>query len=205
LERAAEAGCFAEILCFTDSPEIGEAVAGRGFRFVLTGEAANGTERIARNLGALSSELVVNLQGDEPAFSSEGLHVLCEALRRNPEWVHTLVDEEPPSLEDLENPHRVKAVLDAEGFVRDFLRQAGPSVGRLHLGAYGYSADFLRRYAALPPSERERALSHELLRDPGLAPIRAHTCASGVSVDVPEDVPAALARLKARASQGVPT
>src|SRR4051812_28890482 len=68
LERALEAGCFAEILCFTDSPEIRDTVEKHGFRAVLTGDAANGTERIACNLGALESDLVVNLQGDEPAF-----------------------------------------------------------------------------------------------------------------------------------------
>ena len=61
LERALEAGCFTEILCFTDSPEIGEAALDHGFRAVLTGDAANGTERIARNLEAIHSEFVVNL------------------------------------------------------------------------------------------------------------------------------------------------
>ncbi len=127
LERASEAGCFAEVVCFTDSIEIGEAVAQHGFRFVLTGEAANGTERIGRNLGEIQTELVVNLQGDEPAFPIEGLRSLCRGLQRNPEWVHTLVHEDMPVDADLENPNRVKALLNADGFVVDFFVQASTS------------------------------------------------------------------------------
>ena len=214
LERAAEAGCFSDIVCFTDSMEIGNAVAEHGFKFVLTGEAANGTDRIGLNLDAIKTGLVVNLQGDEPAFPGEGLLRLCGALRRNPEWVHTLVHEEPPADEDLNNRNRVKAVLNADGFVVDFVRKVsavaewpadgglyrGPApagmVYRIHLGAYAYSKNFLRRYAALPPSNREIEMSHELLRDINLAPIRAHASPPGSPVDVPGDLDTARARLE---------
>src|SRR6186997_1516150 len=73
LERAAEAACFEHVICFTDSVEIAEAVRAHGFACALTGDAANGTERIARHLDALPAvtNLVVNLQGDEPAFPAE--------------------------------------------------------------------------------------------------------------------------------------
>src|SRR5690606_35215871 len=82
LERALGAGCFARVVCLTDSVEIGEAAAAHGFEWVLSderaGDAANGTERIARALNnpyndplngrrdALQGDLFVNLQGDEP-------------------------------------------------------------------------------------------------------------------------------------------
>ena len=217
LERAAEAGCFSDIVCFTDCEEIGNAVADHGFRYVLTGEAANGTDRIGRNLDSIPADLIVNLQGDEPAFPIEGLRRLCEALRRNPEWVHTLVHELGPSTplrdQELENPNRVKAVLDADGFVMDFFRwdvrqgglKSAPTkyTHRIHLGAYAYSKNFLRRYAALPVSSREIEMSHELLRDFHLAPIRAHASPAGAPVDVPADLEAARERLKNFALQGV--
>ena len=69
-------------------------------------------------------------------------------------------------------------------------------VYRIHLGAYGYSKNFLRRYAALPPSNREIEMSHELLRDFNLAPIRAHASPPGSPVDVPGDLDTARARLE---------
>jgi 3-deoxy-manno-octulosonate cytidylyltransferase (CMP-KDO synthetase) len=221
LERAAEAHCFDRVVCFTDSVEIGAAVQAHGFPFVLTGDAANGTERIARNLDALpeGETLIVNLQGDEPAFPVEGLRALCGALRRHPDLVHLLVHEDAPSAEDLANPNRVKASLDSLGFVRDFIRVPEPVEGprmatgvsvayRLQLGAYGYSRAYLQRYATLSPSARELELSHEILRaaphQSGWAPLRAHFSKPGASVDVPADLDIALAALN-ETLQGSPS
>lgn len=216
LERAAGAGCFDRVVCLTDSPEIAAAAAEHGFEWLLTGDAANGTERIARALGLPAlrdADLIVNLQGDEPAFPEDGLRTLCAALRRDPDAVHLLVHEAAPSPEDLANPNRVKVALDATGRVTGFVRITpvpergdtvvvsnveGPGAIRYHLqlGAYGYSRDYLTRYAALPPSAAEIDLSHEILRAPGLAPLRAHPARPGASVDVPGDLAAARAALE---------
>jgi 3-deoxy-manno-octulosonate cytidylyltransferase (CMP-KDO synthetase) len=221
LERAAGAGCFNRVICFTDSPEIGAAAAEHGFKWALTGGAANGTERIARHLDALDTDLIVNLQGDEPAFPEEGLRTLCAALVRNPECVHLLVHADAPSREDLDNPNRVKVALDADGFVTRFVRapalrlRSGTGDAetqcRLQLGAYGYSRAYLEQYAALPPSAAEIEMSHEILRAPGLAPLRAHVSTPGASVDVPDDLIAARQALETLISteknprpQGVP-
>jgi len=207
LERAAAAGCFDRVVCLTDSAEIGAAVAAHGFEWALSDEAANGTERIARSLAALDAlgidaDLFVNLQGDEPAFPEEGLRALCAALRREPDAVHLLVHEDAPSAEEIANPNRVKVAVDAEGRIAGFFRAAPANRGlaaaalRLQLGAYGYSRAYLAAYAALPPSSAEIELSHEMLRAPGLAPLRAHPSRPGASVDVPEDLSAAQAALE---------
>ena len=195
LRRARAAECFSEVVCLTDAEEIRAAAAADGFRAELTGEAANGTDRIGRHLGCVGEELIVNLQGDEPVFPLEGLRILARALAEAPSRVHLLVHADPPSGPDLANPHRVKAGMDAEGWVQDFYRDRPrlPSAfSRLQLGAYGYAREYLRRYAALPVSTREREESHELLRDLTLAPIRAHSCPHpSQSVDVPGDLQAA--------------
>src|SRR5690606_36960178 len=70
---------------------------------------------------------------------------------------------------------------------------------RLQLGGYAYSRSYLERYAGLPPSADETALSHEMLRAPGLAPLRAHPARPGASVDVEDDLVAARAALEALA------
>ncbi len=203
LERARGAGCFDAVACLTDSPEIGAVVAEHGFEWVLSGEASNGTDRIGRNLAALDAlgidaELFVNLQGDEPAFPEEGLRTLCAALRREPDAVHLLVHEDEATAEELENPNRVKVAVDADGLATGFFRgravaggRTGGTSCRLQLGAYAYSRSYLAAYAALPPSPDEIALSHEILRAPGLARLRAHAARPGASVDVPEDLAAA--------------
>ena len=84
LERATEAECFADIVCFTDSEEIGAAVADHGFRYVLTGEAANGTDRIGRNLDSIQTDLV-SLRGKqflslEQATFSSGYPIVYAAV-----------------------------------------------------------------------------------------------------------------------------
>src|SRR5690606_618915 len=168
LERALGAGCFARVVCLTDSVEIGEAAAAHGFEWVLSderaGDAANGTERIARALNdprdVLQGDLFVNLQGDEPAFPEDGLRTLCAALRAESGAAHLLVHDDEPSATDLANPNRVKVAVDAHGLVTGFSRTAPAPTGavgvrpdappaatgtsyRLQLGAYAYHRDYL--------------------------------------------------------------
>jgi len=221
LRRAQEAGCFDEIVCLADAPAIREVVEEAGFRVLPTGPAANGTERIAKHVDLIRNDLIVNLQGDEPAFPAEGLRTLCAALRKHPDLVHLLAHEDLPSAADLANPNRVKIAVDALGFARDFVRVSGPVEGprmpgastspapltyHLQSGAYGYSRAYLERYAALPRSAREEELSHEILRaaphQSGWAPLRAHLSKPGVPVDVPADLAAAESALNALRAEG---
>ncbi len=200
LRRAQEAGCFDELICFTDAKEIRDLVADAGFRVEVTGPAANGTERIGKYHDYIANDLIVNLQGDEPAFSPQALRLMYRALTLEPEIVHILVDEHAVTLEDLANPNRCKAALDAEGYVVDFYRRSPRQAGvesRLQMGAYGYSKSFVRAYGQGAPSGLELSESHELLRDLGAARIRAHACPfPSQAVDVPQDVDAALALLR---------
>jgi 3-deoxy-manno-octulosonate cytidylyltransferase (CMP-KDO synthetase) len=191
LRRAHEAGCFDEIACLTDSREIQAAVEAAGFRALLSGPAANGTDRIGKCADLIRNDLIINLQGDEPAFAPEALRFLARELSEATAEVHILVERHPVGPADLANPNRCKAGLDASGHVLDFYRVA-PRVpvadSRLQLGAYAYAKDYLRRYAGLAPSQAEISLSHEMLRDLTLAPIRAHQCSwSSQAVDVPAD------------------
>lgn len=204
LRRAAAAGCFAEILCLTDAEPIARAVRAAGFHAELVGEAANGTDRIGRNLDLIATDLIVNLQGDEPVFPVAGLRALAAALAAEPAWVHVLVHADEPGAEEILNPHRVKAALDADLRVVDFYRdEPEPEAAermvcaRVQMGAYGYGKDFLRQYAAIAPSDREIGESHELLRRPDLAPVRARPCEEpGQAVDVPQDLETAAALLR---------
>lgn len=202
LNRAREAGCFDEILCLTDSKDIRDEAAGAGFRAELTGPAANGTERIGKYRDFVANDLIVNLQGDEPAFEPRALRLLHRALILQPDVVHVLVEQTLASAEDLANPNRCKAGLDAQGYVRDFYRRAPRrpvSESRRQMGAYGYAKAFLRRYAMGAASALELSESHELLRDLESAPIRAHPSPYlSQAVDVPEDAEDALALLRER-------
>lgn len=191
LRRAREAGCFDEIVCLTDARAIRDVVEEAGFRASMTGPAANGSDRIGKYVDLVRNDLIVNLQGDEPAFAPGGLRLLARALAAEPGKVHVLVEDRPAGPETLANPHRCKAGLDAAGLVLDFFRRAPRlpiAEARLQMGVYAYRKDYLRRYAEIIPSPAELSESHELLRDLGLAAIQAHPCPwHGQSVDVPAD------------------
>lgn len=202
LRRAREADCFDEIVCLTDARVIRDAVEDAGFRALVTGPAANGTDRIAKYADLIRNDLIVNLQGDEPAFEPAALRLLAHALALEPGKVHLLVEDHPAAPSLLANPNRCKAGLDASGHVVDFFR-VHPGVpvsaiaeARLQSGAYAYAKEYLRRYAELAPSEPEISESHEMLRSLALAPIKAHACPwRSQSVDVPDDAEPASALL----------
>lgn len=195
LEQAQSANCFTGIICLTDSPEIAEVVEAENFDVILTGEADNGTDRIARNLHSLPGNYFVNLQGDEPLAPLENLRILARAIVQDSDCAHTLVFNEKPSSEELQNPHRVKLQLrEADGLVIAAQRNLEPKHIRhernwcLQQGLYAYSRDFLQKYVSLPVSGLELDLRHELLRDLLQCPLKAHkTRFHGISVDCAED------------------
>ena len=202
LRRAQDAGCFDEILCLTDSHPIRDAVTEAGFRAEITGPAANGTERIGKYHDYIANDLIVNLQGDEPVFSPQALRILFRALTLDPESAHILVHDGMVTPQDLANANRCKAGLSADGRVLDFYRRDPHTAGqafaesRVQMGTYGYNKAYVREYANRAPSGFELSESHELLRDLGLAPVRAHVCPfPSQSVDVPEDAELAMAML----------
>ena len=209
LRRAQEAGCFDEVLCLTDSTDIRDVVAAAGgFRVEMTGPSSNGTDRIGKYHDFVANDLIVNLQGDEPVFSPQALRIMFRALTLEPDKVHILVHDRTATVNELANPNRCKASLDANGMVLDFYRRVTRKPGvesRLQMGSYGYSKDYVRKYAQGAPSGLELSESHELLRDLGAARIRAHACPfPSQAVDVPEDLEAALALLRRGFPVGAP-
>ncbi len=199
LRRAEAAEIFSEILCLTDSENILSVVRRAGFRAELSGPAANGSDRIAKNLRTVTNDLIVNLQGDEPIFPLAGLRLLAERLNDHPNAAHLLYHNRELTEEEIQNPNRCKVLVDSQGTVLDFYRSHPHSQSHsqtqsktfsfLQLGAYAYSKNLLRLYGNAPVSALELSESHEILRDLQLFPIRAHPCYEiSQAIDVPQDL-----------------
>lgn len=209
VERAREAGCFAEVVVATDDERIADAAAAAGARAVMTGEASSGTDRVAQAVRALAADVVVNVQGDEPALPPENLRLLTELLLARPD-VPMATLALPGSPEDLANPNVVKVVCALDGralyFSRagiPFQRRADAGLVRRHVGIYGFQREVLRRFASLPETPLERVEGLEQLRAlaHGIDIFVLDVCEVSVGVDVPADIPlaeAALRRLAAR-------
>ena len=211
VQRCLEAKCFSRVVVATDDERILAAVQAFGGQAVLTSPScASGTDRVAEvaaNLGLPDDDVVINVQGDEPAVHPKSLATLAQAFDDASVQMATLVR----TLDESErgNPNVVKAVLDEAGDALYFSRAelpfqrdpSGPSPERwAHVGLYGYRASVLRRLATLPSTKLEKAESLEQLRALGHG-IRIRckvTPHHSQAVDRPEDVPlaeAALARL----------
>jgi 3-deoxy-manno-octulosonate cytidylyltransferase (CMP-KDO synthetase) len=214
--RALAAGAR-EVWVAADDQRIAEALDGSGVRVAMTSAAhPSGTDRLAecaRIAGWSDDTIVVNLQGDEPFAPAEGIRAVATLLRDSGAEMATLAAPVTET-ETLFDPNAVKLVQAGNGdalyfsrapvpwprdaFARD--RKALPGGGHWlrHIGIYGYRADFLQRFAAMPPGRLEQIESLEQLRvlEAGFRIAVAVTPAPfPPGVDTPEDLERAQARL----------
>ncbi len=193
-QRAARAEGLDEIAVATDDARIAHAVTSAGFRAVMTGQARNGTERIAQAAQVVAADAYLNVQGDEPLIDPRAITAVSNLLRQGAEMATAARPLEP---DEADPPSVVKVVLDHRGralyFSRSripFPRVAGEVAALAHLGIYGFSASFLYRFAKLPETALERAEGLEQLR----ALYHGHAIEvavgpwSSAAVDTPEDL-----------------
>ena len=211
VERCLEAKCFSRVLVATDDERIRSVVQSFGGEALMTSTAcASGTDRVAElaaSLGLGGEDVVINVQGDEPAVHPRALATLARAFEDAAVEMATLV--RALKEDERSNSNVVKAVLDEAGNALYFSRAdlpfqrdaGGPPIQRYaHLGLYGYRGRVLSRLAALPPTALEKSESLEQLRalGHGIRIACRVTPYESQAVDRPEDVPlaeAALARL----------
>lgn len=157
----------------------------------------NGVSRLAEQVGQLSYDFVVNLQGDEPLMTTEVLNALIEARHLTDSDVVTCIRRLPmteataPLFDD---PNRVKVVTDRSGqalyFSRAAIPHGRPSFFSLHLGVYAYTRASLLDYEQLSRGELEAVESLEQLRllEHGLTIQTVTVDWDGLSVDTALDL-----------------
>jgi 3-deoxy-manno-octulosonate cytidylyltransferase (CMP-KDO synthetase) len=198
LRRAERARTLDAVLVATDDTRIADAVsASGGFAVMTSASHLTGTDRLAEVASSLNSEVVVNIQGDEPLMPPQAIDAAVQPLLDEPgELISTLrrnIDE--PG--DLRNPSVVKVVVDLEGYALYFTRSAVPytrsgesPVAWRHLGLYAYRRTFLLKIAKLAQTPLERAERLEQLRvlEHGYRIRTVETNADAIGVDTPEDL-----------------
>ncbi len=141
--------------------------------------AASGTDRVAELAARLpATDVVVNVQGDEPEISAEAIDLAVALLEQDPGAVMSTLATPIRSREQLEDPACVKVVCDDAGRALYFSRsviphprewddsrlRAEPPVFLQHIGLYAYRRDFLLKLATLPPCALEKIERLEQLR-----------------------------------------
>jgi 3-deoxy-manno-octulosonate cytidylyltransferase (CMP-KDO synthetase) len=165
--RVEKAGLVERILVATDDERIARAVERFGGNVIMTRtDHQSGTDRLAEAAADLPpGALVVNVQGDEPLIEPEIIDRAVTVARFGDAEIVTLRTR----LADraaIEDPNRVKVVVNREGFAMYFSRSPIPSAGTtfLHLGLYVYRVGFLRRFSQLERTPLEIAERLEQLR-----------------------------------------
>ncbi len=174
VEGARTAKRLSEVLVATDDPRIVDACAAFGAQAVLTsGQHPTGTDRLAEAAAHLEADVFVNVQGDEPLIEGFVIDAAVAALEEAPEVPMATVVHAAGS-DALDDPNRVKVVLDRRGdalyfsrspipHVRDAGSSAAPRIWQ-HVGLYAYRAAFLRELVSLDRGDLEQREQLEQLR-----------------------------------------
>lgn len=178
-ERASKATLVNAVLVATDDERIAAAVRAFGGHAVMTPSSLqSGSDRIAYVARSMAdTDIVVNVQGDEPLLAPAMIDEAVRPLLENPAIpVGTLVRRIETPLE-LANPGIVKVVLDKDGYCLYFSRSVIPygrdhlpeewldrSAYYKHVGLYVFRREFLLHYARLPRTPLEIAEKLEQLR-----------------------------------------
>ena len=196
--RAQEAN-IGDVVVAAEDQEIVDDVVNNGGRAILTGKNhKTGTDRIyeaLNKLGVKDVDLVMNLQGDEPAININDIINLNKKMISNQSQMGTLAAK-IKDLKDLENENIVKVItkenLNKDKFskAKDFLRRS-LEVENIyhHIGIYCYSTDTLKKFVELDQSKNEidnrleqlRALDNDIEINIALA------SSSPIGIDTKED------------------
>ncbi len=214
-EAAIQSGAQRVIIA-TDHAQIAECAHALGAEVCMTAEThRSGTDRIAEVVGKeelADSEIIVNLQGDEPLMPPVLLAQVARVLGQSPKAAVATLATPLADIDELHDPHIVKLVANHLGQALYFSRAPIPwdregrgdvqlATAQRHLGLYAYRAGFLRRYSSLPASQLESLEQLEQLRilDAGevIQVARAETSA-GPGIDTAADLMVAEATLAAR-------
>jgi len=220
-ERALEAGAK-QVIVATDDARIESAALRFGADVCMTSDNhQSGTTRISEVItkrGIADSEIVINVQGDEPFIPPANIRQVADNLARFAHFPMATLCYPISESADVLNPNIVKVVKDSEQKALYFSRAPIPyprdamkidSHGCLvlekldyhyfrHIGIYGYRAEFVKNFSEMGQSELEYCESLEQLR----VLEHGHSIHVAVAMDAPPhgvDTPEDLAKLNQQA------
>ncbi len=216
-ERASRASLVGEVIVATDDPRIASAVRLFGGRAEMTSrDHETGTDRLAEVALKLESDIIVNVQGDEPLIEPAMIDEAIAPLLEDPDIVMGTLKSRIRNLHDFLSPNVVKVVTDLEGFALYFSRSPLPNFrdkwndlkdeaflsGKLlcykHVGLYVYRRDFLLQFAQMSPTFLELAEKLEQLRvlENGYRIRVVETDHESIGVDTVSDLEKVLEKMK---------
>ena len=158
----------------TDSDIIFEEITKNGGKAIISeGVHESGSDRIAEAVRAIDTDIVVNVQGDEPFVNEESLRdllsVFVDDIQQKIDVASLMFQIN--DTEEINNPNNVKVVTDIDDFAMYFSRSPIPfardntfATYYKHIGIYAFKKEALLRFTELEMTVLERTEKLENLR-----------------------------------------
>ena len=204
-----ETKLFDDVYVVTDSEEIAKDLKQHSAKVIMSKkEHSTGSDRIAEAIEGIETDIVINVQGDEPFTDKESLEQLIgvfyqdDAEQIDLASLKTKLEGE----DDINNPNYVKVITDKNGFALYFSRSPIPfhrnrSVGVQyfrHKGIYAFRKQAILDFSRLPMLELEAAEQIECIRflEYGKTIKMLETTEDSFGIDTPQDLERAKQYLK---------
>ena len=165
---------FKEVIVVTDADEIVEILKRHNIKFLKSLKSHNtGTDRIAEFADKFNSDIIVNVQGDEPFISKDDLISIINEFKYDSNNLVNVVSLmiKLSNIDEINNPNNVKVVVDKNNdsilfsrsiipFDRDDLK---PNYYK-HIGVYAFRTLYLKKFAKYDQTPLEKAEMIEALR-----------------------------------------
>ena len=189
---------FHKVIVATDHQEIFDHVKSFSGEVMMTSENhISGTDRIEECSQKINTDLIINVQGDEPFIQREPLEKLIKSFDDKNVNVASLMSIITDD-KDIINPNIVKVVCDINTYAIYFSRSVIPfnrdSISDIvyykHIGVYAFRPDLLKIYVSLPPGKLENIEKLEQLRllENGYKIKMIETDYSGIGIDTIDDI-----------------
>ena len=165
---------FDEVVVVTDSDEIINILKEFDIKFLKSKEDHNtGTDRIAEFSKKFKSDIIINVQGDEPFVLKEDLSKIINTFKNDIENKINVISlmTKLISVEEINNPNNVKVVVDKNNNSLMFSRAIIPykrvenNVNYFkHIGIYAFRNSFLNKFKKFKQTNLELTEMIEALR-----------------------------------------
>lgn len=199
-EATKKTNLFDEVYVVTDSEIIFEEITKNGGKAIISeGVHESGSDRIAEAVRTIDTDIVVNVQGDEPFVNEESLRdllsVFVDDIQQKIDVASLMFQISEP--EEINNPNNVKVVTDIDDFAMYFSRSPIPYARDntfakyyKHIGIYAFKKEALLRFTELEMTALERTEKLENLRflAYGIHVKMVKTLHQPIGIDTPEDL-----------------
>jgi 3-deoxy-manno-octulosonate cytidylyltransferase (CMP-KDO synthetase) len=205
-DNAIKTGLFDQVIVVTDSRLIYDEISRNGGEVMMSKKNhESGTDRIAEAVENLDTDIVVNIQGDEPFVKKAPLEKLLEVFKKDSSVQVASLMQEMTDKKNIEDPNFVKVTVDLKMNALFFSRsvipfprdQSLPVTYYEHIGVYAFKKQTLLQFTSWPVTALESAEKIECLRylEHGVSLRMVVTEYMGIEIDTPEDLELAIQKL----------